>query len=426
MRVSCRGPENVIASEVLFMSECTTDTFLSEAMNALELPLRKQRLLMTPLREVRVELPLERDSGELEIYTGYRVQHDNSRGPMKGGLRFHPLVDSQSMKALASLMTWKCALVDIPFGGAMGGIACDPKALSKAELERLTRTYVERVAEFIGPIKDIPAPDVNTDERVMAWVMDHYSRIQGYTPPVVTGKPLALLGSAGRKEATGEGVALLAERFLAVRDKSTSGATFVLQGFGNVGAYAAIALTRGGGKVLAVTDSSGGVYRGRGLDIEKLLRHKKEKGTVAGFPDGDYISNDEILTQKCDIFVPAALEGLITEDVASEMQAGCIIEAANGAVTPEAATRLKMNGIPVIPDILASSGGVIVSYFEWVQNLQQLSWSAEQVNEGLCEKIHTAWSKVSEAAEKKGVTLRMAAYMEAILKVLEASELRGI
>jgi glutamate dehydrogenase (NAD(P)+) len=408
------------------MASHSTDTYLRRAMNTLSLAPKIQKLLMNPLREVKVELPLERDNGELDIYTGYRVQHDNSRGPMKGGLRFHPLVDADIMKSLASLMTWKSALVNVPFGGSMGGIACDPKALSETELERLTRTYVDRISEFIGPVKDIPAPDVNTDERVMAWVMDQFSRLHGYTPPAVTGKPLALQGSPGRREASGIGVSLVAEHCLATRGKAVEGSSFVIQGFGNVGAHAARVLDEKGGNILAVTDSSGGVYRGRGLDVPKLLRHKAERGTVAGFRDGDPISNDEILTQRCDVFVAAALEGLITEDVATEMSASCIIEAANAAVTPEADTRLVKNGVLVIPDLLASAGGVIVSYFEWVQNLQQLSWSFEHVVEELSKKVGNAWGRVWKGSEEHKISLREAAYIEAILKVVEASRLRGI
>ncbi len=408
------------------MTETSTDVFLKQAMDMLSLAPRFQKLLMAPLREVRVEIPLERDSGELETYTGYRVQHDTSRGPMKGGLRFHPLVDSALMKSLASLMTWKCALADVPFGGAMGGIACDPKALSKAELQRLTRTYVDRVSEIIGPLKDIPAPDVNTNEQVMAWVMDQYSKLHGYTPPAVTGKPLALHGSQGRKEAGGLAAVMVAGEYLAAQGRKIEGGTFVVQGFGNVGGHAARFLHERGGKVVAVTDSSGGVYRGRGLDIPKLSRHKEEKGTVAGFKDGDFISNDEAVTQQCDIFVAAAMDGMITEDAAAEMKAKVLLEVANAAVTPQAELVLGKSGIAVVPDLLASSGGVIVSYFEWVQNLQQMSWTFEQVRQGLEQKISAAWSKVLRGSKDGKITMRMAAYIEAINRVVEASELRGI
>lgn len=408
------------------MAASSTETFLKEAMDMLCLAPKFQKLLMNPLREVKVELPLERDSGELEIYSGYRVQHDTSRGPMKGGLRFHPLVDSSMMKSLASLMTWKCALVDVPFGGAMGGIACDPKALSKNELERLTRTYVVRIAELIGPLKDIPAPDVNTDEKVMAWVMDQYSKIHGYTPPVVTGKPLALQGSQGRKEAAGLAACMVAEEYLATLGRKIEESTFVVQGFGNVGSHSAMCFHEHGGKVIAVTDSSGGVYRGRGLDIPRLVKHKQEKGTVAGFKEGDYMSNDEALAQKCDIFAAAALDGMITGDVAAEMEAKAVLESANAAVTPEADAVLARNGVPVIPDLIASSGGVIVSYYEWVQNLQQLSWSMEQVKEGLTAKIRSAWAKVWNGSKDRKIAMRKAAYIEAINKVVEALELRGL
>ncbi len=402
------------------------NAFAVKAMNLLGLKPKVQKGLVTPLRELRMELPVELDNGDLEIFTGYRVQHNNARGPMKGGLRYHPLVDSRLMHALASMMTWEMAVVDLPFGGSMGGVACDPKALSDKELERLTRTYVSRVHELIGPLKDVTAPDVNTSPKVMAWVLDEYSRMKGYTPPVVTGKPVALQGSRGRAEAGGYGVfAVIREAFRAW-DMDLEGGTFAIQGFGNIGYHAARFLNDAKARVIAVTDEQGGVYSGRGLDTEKLRKYTLRKGTVAGFSGGDPLSNEEILCLKCDAFVAAALGNVFKPETAPEMNTAVVVEAAPGASTPEGEDILVKQGVRVIPHLLASAGGAVADYFEWVQNLQQISWGRDKVLKRLEEKVQSVWLEVQGEAEEKKVTLREAALMLAIRRVLEASELRGI
>ncbi|MCU0723510.1 MAG: glutamate dehydrogenase [Planctomycetes bacterium] len=402
-----------------------TSATAKKAMDLLGMKPKMQKLLTTPKREVCVELPVERDNGDLEIYMGYRVQHNNARGPMKGGLRYHPLVDSRLMHHLASLMTWATALADVPMGGSMGGIACDPKALSDREQERLTRTYVSRVHELIGPIKDITSPDVNTSPKVMAWMLDEYSKFEGFKTAVVTGKPLALQGSRGRAEAGGFGVATVVRE--ALRDWSIplTEASFAFQGFGNVGYHASRFLQEAGARVLAVTDSGGGVYSGRGLDIDKLRKHSLKKGTVAGFPGGDPISNDELFALKCDVLVAAALGEVFRPERVNDLKASVVVEAAPGASTPEGEEALARRGIKVIPDLVASAGSVVADYHEWVQNLQQLTWTKEKAYTRLEEKVKAVWAETKAAAEERKIPLRLAAFVVAVGRVLEAMELRG-
>ncbi|MHC4600983.1 MAG: Glu/Leu/Phe/Val family dehydrogenase [Planctomycetota bacterium] len=397
-----------------------------QAMDLLNLKTNVQKSLLTPLREVCIEIPLELDNGDLEIFTGYRVQHNNARGPMKGGLRYHPLVDSRLMHSLASLMTWEMAVADLPFGGSMGGVACDPKVRSDRELERLTRTYVSRVYELIGPLKDITAPDVNTSPKVMAWILDEYSKFHGFTPPVVTGKPIALQGSKGRAEAGGFGVFAVIREAFRERGEEVSEASFAIQGFGNVGRHTARFLGEAGARVIAVTDEAGGVYSGRGLDIEKLRKHALRKGTVAGYTGGDPISNEELIGLQCDVIIAAALGDVFRPEAAVEAKAKTIVEAAPRAVTPQGDEAFAKRGVRVIPHLLASIGSTGADYFEWVQNQQQITWARDKVLKRLEEKVKGVWEEVSREAEEKKVTLRIAALILAIRRVLEASELRGV
>jgi glutamate dehydrogenase (NAD(P)+) len=383
------------------------------------------RLLLTPYRVVKVEVPVQMDNRRLRVFLGYRVQHNGARGPFKGGLRYHPIVDEEEVIALAEAMTWKTALVSIPFGGAKGGINCDPHELSLLELERLTRRFTSRLHHLLGPYRDIPAPDVNTNAHVMAWVMDEYSRRSGYAPAVVTGKPLELGGSQGREQATGRG--LLYVTLEAMRDEKIDpqGATVALQGFGNVGSHAAELMSQAGFQILAVSDVHGGIYHPQGLDTRRLREYKQEAKTVAGFPQADAITNEELFQLEVDVLVPAALEGVITQENAAHIRAKLIAEGANLPTTPEADALLRERGVVVLPDILANAGGVIVSYFEWAQNLQQHFWEEETVNRELQKIITRAYREVRTQAQRENVSLRLAAYMLAVERVARAERLRG-
>jgi glutamate dehydrogenase (NAD(P)+) len=330
---------------------------------------RIETLLATPLREVKVQVSIELDSGEIRTFTGYRIQHDNSRGPMKGGLRYHPKVDQDETIGLASLMTWKTAVVNLPYGGAKGGITCDPAQMSLKELERLTRKFVDQIQDIIGPTRDVPAPDVNTNPQVMAWIMDQYSKYHGHSPAVVTGKPLDLYGSKGREAATGRGVLYVCREILRDLGMPVKGSRVAIQGFGNVGSRTARLLAEDGAVIVAASDVHGGVKNPQGLDVVGLFEHVKRQGTVKGFAGGNACSNDEVLAADCDVLVPAALGGVITRRNAAEIRARVIVEGANGPTDPEADEILEKRGVVVVPDILANAGGVTVSYFEWVQNL---------------------------------------------------------
>lgn len=387
---------------------------------------RVQSLLIQPEREVKVSLVIERDNGQLATFTGYRVQHNSARGPMKGGLRYHPDVDMDEAAGLASLMTWKTAVVDVPFGGAKGGINCDPKTLSPNELERLTRKFVQKIHDLIGPQLDIPAPDVNTNAQVMAWIMNEYSKIHGFNPGVVTGKPLELHGSAGREEATGLGVTLITEDVCAEQGRQISDCTFAIQGFGNVGSYAAKFIHERGGRIIAVSDSSGGRVEPAGIDIPRLFDHVRNKGRLAAFPGGQLCSNEQLLTAKCDVLIPAALGDVFDAALASEVQAGMIVEAANGPTTPAADDVFIKRGITVIPDILANAGGVTVSYLEWVQNLQHVSWTLEEVRTHLKKTMSESYQSVADLAKHHQLDLRTAAFILAIGRVGRAAVLQGI
>jgi glutamate dehydrogenase (NAD(P)+) len=392
-----------------------------KAADALGLPQGIREILLTPFRIVKVELVVEDDDGQLLHFMGYRVQHNRARGPMKGGLRYHPSVDEDEAIALASLMTWKTAVVDVPFGGAKGGINCDPSKLSVRVLNALTRQFVERIKDVIGPMLDIPAPDVNTDSRIMGWIMDEYSKYAGFSPGVVTGKPLSLFGSPGREEATGRGIMISLEEALAEQKRPLAGVTLAFQGFGNVGSHAARLIAERGAKIVAVGDHAGGVANEKGLDTVALARWVAEHRTVKGFKGGEAIDGREVLYWDADVLIPAALGGVLTRDNADRVRARMIVEGANGPTTPEADAILHRKGITIVPDILANAGGVTVSYFEWVQNIQQFRWDLERVNAELDGVMRRAYAAVSGVAREMKVDARTAALILAIRRVSEAA-----
>lgn len=404
-----------------------TNRYFHEAATILDLSPNMRVLLATPERELRVEVAIELDNGEIGTFIGYRVQHDNARGPFKGGLRYHPTVDDDEARSLASLMTWKTAVVDLPYGGGKGGINCDPHKLSKAELERVTRRFVQQIHDFIGPDKDIPAPDVGTDSQVMAWIMNEYSKFHGFSPACVTGKPVELHGSAGRESATGHGVVLTTREFLKAHfNREVRGATFAIQGYGNVGSFTARELHELGGKVVGVSDAFGAILNPEGLDIPALDRHMLTHRKVIGFPGGQAATNDDLLTTPVDVLIPAALGGVFDAEKARAVRCLAIAEGANGPTWPDADEVFHERGIPVIPDILANAGGVVVSYFEWVQNLQNFRWSFEKVREEQDRRQTASFHDVYELAKEKGVTLRIAAFLLAIQRVGRARSLAGI
>ena len=383
--------------------------------------------LRVPRRALIVTLPTAMDDGAIQVFTGYRVQHSLDRGPAKGGIRYHPGVTLDEITALAMWMTWKCALVDIPYGGAKGGVVCNPKEMSLGELERMTRRFTSELMVIIGPEKDIPAPDVNTNAQTMAWIMDTYSMNVGHSvPSVVTGKPLSIGGSRGREEATSRGCLYTVLDAMKYLEMSVAGARVVVQGFGNVGAIAARLMQEEGATVVAVSDSRGGIYNPRGLDVGQVLAHKRESGRVGGFPGADGVSNEEILELESEVLIPAALEGQITEANADRIQARIVAEGANGPTTPGADRILKDRDVLVIPDILANAGGVTVSYFEWVQGLMEFFWTEEEVNERLRKIMRKAFSDTLELSRRDGVDMRMAAYSLAVARVAEADRVRGL
>jgi glutamate dehydrogenase (NAD(P)+) len=393
------------------------------------LPLKRgiREFLAYPKRELTVHFPVKMDDGTVRIYTGYRVHHSTVLGPSKGGIRYHPDVTLNETRALAMLMTWKCAVVGLPYGGAKGGVVVNPKTLSPNELEHLTRRYTAEIVIMIGPESDIPAPDVGTNPQVMAWLMDTYSMHRGFSvPSVVTGKPIAIGGSHGRLEATGRGVAIALREAAARKGMALEGATVVIQGFGNVGSVAASQIAQLGCKIIGVADINGGIVNTRGLNVDRLLEHARQTKTVVGFPDTDHISNAELLELPCDFLVPCALEGQIAEDNASRVRAKMIVEGANGPTTPGADAILDDRGITVVPDILANAGGVIVSYFEWVQGLQQFFWSEEEVNQNLKRILVRSFEQVAHVADERQVNMRTAALIGAIERVSQALYLRGI
>ncbi|HEX8969784.1 MAG TPA: Glu/Leu/Phe/Val dehydrogenase [Chloroflexota bacterium] len=383
--------------------------------------------LRHPRRQVIVSVPVTMDNGHLHVFEGYRVVYDNSRGPGKGGIRYHPEVTLDDCKALAAWMAWKCAIVDIPFGGAKGGVACDPTNLSDGELERITRRYISEIFDLIGPTVDIPAPDVGTSPRVMAWVMDTFSMKKGYVEPgVVTGKPIALGGSGGRLEATGRGLLCITGETLKRLGRDLSDSSVAIQGFGNVGSNAARLLHADGARVVAVSDVSGAIYDPRGLDMPRVLAYARETGALRGFPGTQAVDNQALLRLPVDVLLPAAMEGQITADNAAEVQARVIVEGANGPTSPEADQILSRRGTLVVPDILANAGGVVVSYFEWVQDRYGYFWKEAEVNERLEEKMVAAFDAVWKTRQKFEVDARTAAYIVAVERIIEARSLRGL
>jgi glutamate dehydrogenase (NAD(P)+) len=405
-----------------------TNHYILKASRIMNLGPRVEQLLLSLEAEHHVTIPIERDNGELAVFSGYRFQHNSARGPTKGGLRFHPTLDADDVRALATLMTWKTAVVNVPFGGAKGGVACDPAQLSQGELERITRKFVERIGQEIGPQRDIPAPDVNTNAQVMAWIMDHYSRLHGFAPAVVTGKPVELHGSEGREAATGYGVICVAENFLDDVGKSLKSTTVAIQGFGNVGQFAALFAHQRGAKVVAVSDMSGGVANPAGLDIPKLVQFTRSRRLLAEYQGDDvsHITNDALLTYEVDLLIPAALGGVLTRQVAGEVRATLIVEAANAPTLPEADEIFAQRGITVIPDILANAGGVTVSYFEWTQNLQCLRWTENEVNGRLRQMMTAAYTTIREVVRSRNLDWRTAAYIVALGRVAKAAMLRGV
>jgi glutamate dehydrogenase (NAD(P)+) len=401
-----------------------TNLFFNRAADHLELSDSLRTILQAPRRVVKVEIVTESDDGKLLHHLGFRVQHNNARGPMKGGLRFHPSMDEDHAASLASLMTWKTAVVDIPYGGAKGGINCDPSKLSSTELYRITTRFVELMKEVLGPTIDIPAPDVNTNAQIMGWIMDEYSKYYGFSPGIVTGKPVDLFGSLGREEATGRGVMYSLEEYLKADGRNLADISVAIQGFGNVGSNAARLIAEQGGRIVAVSDISGGIANDKGIDIPALLAWIGDHGVVKGFSGADAIDGAEVLSYKADALIPAALEEAITAGNADDIQAEVVVEAANGPTTPEAHDRLHSRGITVIPDILANAGGVTVSYFEWTQNIQQFRWDLERVNRELELVMRSAYTKVAELAQETGLDLRTAAFVLAIKRVARAAASR--
>ena len=403
-----------------------TVRYFNEAADLMGLSQNMRKLLLTPQREVKCQVAVQKDDGQIATYIGFRMQHDRARGPMKGGLRFDPAVDADEVLALATLMTWKTAVVDIPYGGAKGGIAVDVKTLSPSELERVTRGFVDAIHDVIGPDKDIPAPDMGTNAQVMAWIMSQYQKYHGFNPACVTGKPVELHGADGREEATGRGVATIALALLEKENRPPAGTTAAIQGFGNVGTFAAEFLHAAGVRVRGVTDAFGGVWNDAGLDIPSLLEHARGGGAVKDFDGGDAIVNDDLLTGEVDLLIPAAIGGVLTAENAGAVRAKYVVEAANNPTRPEADEIFHRNGVTVVPDILANAGGVTVSYFEWVQNRQHFKWDKERVRTELDRIMRASFEAVWAEATARKIPLRTAAYLVGIGRVGRATVLAGI
>jgi glutamate dehydrogenase (NAD(P)+) len=398
-----------------------------EAAERLGLSQAMRAILRKPKRELIVNFPVRMDNGDVEMFTGYRVQHNINRGPAKGGIRFSPEVSLDEVRALAMWMTWKCAVVNIPFGGAKGGVICNPQQLKRAELERLTRRYTTEISILIGPNSDIPAPDMNTNPQIMAWMMDTYSMHSGYSvPAVITGKPLAIGGSEGRLEATARGVQYITREAMTDLGMNPEDCRVVVQGFGNVGSITARLLHELGCRVVGLSDINGGVYNEHGIDVHHALRHSREHGTLKGLANAEPVTNSELLALPCDVLVPAALENQLTGRNAGQVKARLIIEAANGPTTPEADHIFNDRGITVVPDILANAGGVTVSYFEWVQDLQRFFWAENEINHKLEMIMTHAYHAVRDKAQQQDSNLRIGAYLLAVARVAEATEIRGV
>ncbi|HEY6535442.1 MAG TPA: Glu/Leu/Phe/Val dehydrogenase [Candidatus Nitrosocosmicus sp.] len=401
---------------------------LDETAKIINLDANIHKILAKPKRVLTVSLPVKMDDGSIEVFTGYRSQHNDARGPFKGGIRYHPQVTIDEVMALSMWMTWKCAIVDIPLGGGKGGIICNPKEMSKTELERLTRRYAYAIADIIGPLTDIPAPDVYTGGQEMSWIMDTYSTLKGnyIQPEIITGKPIQVGGSLGRNEATGRGVSITIREAAKKLNIQISDATVVVQGFGNAGQFAAKLVEEQGAKVIGVSDTKGVILNKKGFDVDELVKYKNENKTVKGFNNSDEINNEDLLTTECTILIPSALENQITKENASKINAKIIAEAANGPTTPEADVILYNNKVLVIPDVLANSGGVTVSYFEWLQNLRREYWTENYVNERLDNIMTKAFNEIYSAHLHYGTNMRTASIASAVGRVAKAIETRGI
>jgi len=399
--------------------------FFDGAADRLGLDDSLREMLKRPWRELQVQIPVRMDDGHIQVFTGYRVQHNGARGPYKGGVRYHPDADVEEVRALASLMTWKTALVDVPFGGAKGGVQVDPRLLSNNELNRLTRRYTQSIDHLIAPNRDIPAPDLGTNAQTMAWIMDAYGQLHGHSPAIVTGKPVEMGGSLGREAATGRGAAYILQEAAKDFSLNIQEASVVVQGFGNAGSWSARLMHGIGCKIVAVSDVDGGLYNAKGLDMDALVALQRDYGSISGYKYAEKVSNEELLALECDVLVPAAIDNVITEANAGNIKAKLILEVANHPITPGADRILSETGVTILPDILVNAGGVIVSYFEWTQNIQEFHWEESRVNEELKRIILQAYHAVRERAINEGTTHRQASFEIGIQRVARVVELRG-
>jgi glutamate dehydrogenase (NAD(P)+) len=395
------------------------------AADRLKLPDDLRVVFWTPYREVTVQIPVKLSDGKIHVYSGYRIQHNGARGPYKGGVRFHPEVDVDEVRALASLMTWKTAVAGVPFGGAKGGVNCPADRLERSELQKITRSFMDKVEKVLGPTRDIPAPDVNTNAQVMAWMMDEYGKLHGHTPAICTGKPIALEGSYGREAATGRGCVYMFREAAPHLGLSPADTTFAVQGFGNVGSWAARIMQQLGAKMVAVSDANGAIRSDAGIDANALYDHIAADGKITEFEGAEKIDSDDLVAVPCDVFILAALGGMIHEGNAGRMKCKVIVEGANSPTTPAADQILRDQDVYIIPDVMANAGGVVVSYFEWVQNLQHFRWDEREVNDKLGTIMRRAYREVSARAREAGIDLREAAYLVGIERVVEAAQTRG-
>ena len=399
--------------------------YFDKAADHLKLPDDVRVVFWTPYREVTVQIPIKCSDDKIHVFSGYRIQHNGARGPYKGGIRYHPEVDVDEVRALASLMTWKTAVANVPFGGAKGGVNCDPSKLTQAELQKVTRSFMDKIEKVLGPTRDIPAPDVNTNAQVMAWMMDEYGKLHGHTPAIVTGKPISLEGSLGREAATGRGCVYMFREAAPSLGLSPASTKFVVQGFGNVGSWAARIMQQLGATMVAVSDANGAVKNDDGIDASALHDHISEGGKITEFKDVEEIDPEDLVAVPCDVFIPAALGGMIREDNADRMNCKVVVEGANSPTTPAADQILNEKDTYIIPDVMANAGGVVVSYFEWVQNLQHFQWDERDVNDKLATKMRKAYRDVSARAKEEGLNLREASYLVGIERVVEAARTRG-
>jgi glutamate dehydrogenase (NAD(P)+) len=399
--------------------------YFDKAADHMGLPDDVRVVFWTPYREVTVQIPIKCTDGKIRVFSGYRIQHNGARGPYKGGVRFHPEVDVDEVRALASLMTWKTAVANVPFGGAKGGVNCDPEVLTHDELQRITRSFMDKIEKVLGPTRDIPAPDVNTNAQTMAWMMDEYGKLHGHTPAICTGKPLSLEGSHGREAATGRGCVYMFREAAPSLGLSPADTKFVVQGFGNVGSWAARIMQQLGSKMIAVSDVHGAIRNDEGIDADALQKHLASGNRITEFPGSEEVSAEDLIAVPCDVFIPAALGGMIHEGNAHRMQCKVLVEGANSPTTPAADEILRENDTYVIPDVMANAGGVVVSYFEWVQNLQHFRWDEREVNDKLGNVMRKAYREVSSRAKEEGLDLREAAYLVGIERVVEAARTRG-